>query len=287
MLDLDILKAIISKVLANMTDNSFAAVHPQPIPLGVSNRHIHLSQKDLEGLFGEGYKLHNRNDLSQPGQFAAVETVIIAGPKGALEKVRILGPVRKQSQVEISQSDAYKLGLSPSVRESGDLKGTGGLAVIGPKGSVQLNEGLIIAKRHIHMTPADASFYGVSDSETVSVRVGGERGLTFDQVVIRVSDRFALDFHIDMDEANACGARTGDKAFLIKRRSLALPDNHSVKLGNTPGFKAADEPVRLVTDELARNAWKSRTPLLIEKNALITPLARDTIKELGVEVIVK
>jgi putative phosphotransacetylase len=186
------------------------------IPVGVSNRHIHLTEKDLFTLFGEGYKLTNVKFLSQPGQFAAKETVVIRGPKGEIQNVRVLGPVRKASQVEISKTDMFTLGVIVPVRMSGDIKGTPGIEVIGPNGSVTLQEGLIIAKRHIHMHPDEARQFGVQDNEVVQVKTSGERALIFDQVVIRVHETFALDFHIDIDEANAAGLKTGDTIQLVK-----------------------------------------------------------------------
>lgn len=186
------------------------------IPVGVSNRHIHLTEKDLFTLFGEGYKLTNVKFLSQPGQFAARETVVIRGVKGEIQNVRVLGPVRKASQVEISKTDMFTLGVIVPVRMSGDIKGTPGIQVIGPNGSVTLQEGLIIAKRHIHMHPDEAKQFGVQDNDVVQVKTSGERALIFDQVVIRVHETFALDFHIDIDEANAAGLKTGDTIQLVK-----------------------------------------------------------------------
>jgi putative phosphotransacetylase len=186
------------------------------IPVGVSNRHIHLTEKDLFTLFGEGYKLTNVKFLTQPGQFAAKETVVIRGVKGEIQNVRVLGPVRKASQVEISKTDMFTLGVIVPVRMSGDIKGTPGIEVIGPNGSVTLQEGLIIAKRHIHMHPDEAKQFGVQDNDVVQVKTSGERALIFDQVVIRVHETFALDFHIDIDEANAAGLKTGDTIQLVK-----------------------------------------------------------------------
>ena len=148
------------------------------VPVGVSNRHIHLSQTDLETLFGAGYSLTVRNDLSQTGQFAAEETVTIEGPKSSMANVRILGPTRKETQVEISRTDSFALGVQTSVRDSGSLEGSPGLTLVGPKGKVTLDKGVIIAHRHIHMTEADAETFGVKDKEMVSVRVGGSEGVT-------------------------------------------------------------------------------------------------------------
>ena len=159
------------------------------IVVGVSNRHVHLSKEDLEVLFGKGYQLTPVKDLRQPGQFAAKETVTIVGPKGAIENVRVLGPIRKETQVEISRTDAFKLGLNPPVRDSGDLDGTPGIVIVGPAGVVVKNRGVILAKRHIHMHPKDAQHYGVKDKDIVRVIVEkGERRLIFDDVLVRVRE---------------------------------------------------------------------------------------------------
>lgn len=177
--------------------------------IGISNRHIHLSQSDANTLFGSNYQLTKMKDLSQPGQFAAEETVIIKGPKSEIAKVRVLGPYRKFSQVEILASDNFKLGTNAPLRLSGDLEGSEAIEVIGPNGTLHLNQGLIVAKRHIHMTVADAELFGVTDGQIVKVKTPGERGLVFDNVVIRVDDSFLLDMHIDIDEANAAGLGAG------------------------------------------------------------------------------
>jgi len=187
------------------------------IVVGVSNRHVHLSKEDLEVLFGKGYQLTPVKDLRQPGQFAAKETVTIVGPKGAIENVRVLGPIRKETQVEISRTDAFKLGLNPPVRDSGDLDGTPGIVIVGPAGVVVKNRGVILAKRHIHMHPKDAQHYGVKDKDIVRVIVEkGERRLIFDDVLVRVREDFALEFHVDTDEANAAMLNNGDLVYIVE-----------------------------------------------------------------------
>ena len=169
-----------------------------------SARHVHVSPADLAILFGEGYQLTKKKDLSQPGQFACEERVAVIGPKNSFPAVSILGPERKQTQVEISASDARAIGVSCPVRESGDLAGSAGCKIVGPKGEIEISEGVIIAKRHIHMTPADAEKYGVEDKQIVSVKIDSpDRSLIFGDTVVRVSDSYALAMHIDTDEANA------------------------------------------------------------------------------------
>lgn len=186
------------------------------IPVGVSNRHIHLKREDLDQLFGEGYQLTTAKELSQPGEFAATETVIVIGPKGQFPAVRILGPLRKFTQLEISRSDSYSLGVKAPLKASGNIKGTPGIKLIGPKGELEIEEGVIVAERHIHMTPEDSAKFDVKDGEYVSVKCEGERSLIFNQVLIRVKDSFALDMHIDTDEANAAGLRTGDHVEIVR-----------------------------------------------------------------------
>ncbi len=179
------------------------------IPVGISNRHLHLSRADLDVLFGKGYQLKQMKPLSQPGQYAAEECVDIVGPKGKIEKVRVLGPERKATQIEVSQTDAFKLGLKPPVRDSGDIVNSPGIRVVGPAGQVELKEGVILACRHIHMHTSDAQRFGVKDKQRVRVICDGERGVVFENVLARVHDQFALEMHIDTDEANAALLKNG------------------------------------------------------------------------------
>lgn len=173
------------------------------VPVSISARHLHLQQEHVEVLFGKGHELSKFKEISQPGQYACNEKVTLKGPKGTIENVRVLGPLRKQTQIEISRTDARKLGISPPVRNSGNLAGSEAITLIGPKGTILLEEGCIIADRHIHMTPKDARDFGVKDKQKVSVLVEGEKGGVMGQVTIRVNERYALDMHIDTDDANA------------------------------------------------------------------------------------
>ncbi|MCD8396709.1 MAG: phosphate propanoyltransferase [Lachnospiraceae bacterium] len=185
------------------------------VPVGVSARHVHLTQEHVEALFGPGYQLTKRKEL-MGGQFASNETVTIVGLKlRAIENVRVLGPVRKASQVEVSATDAIRLGMNVPVRESGDIEGSAPIAIVGPKGAIYLNEGCIVAMRHIHMSPADARAAGVRDGDFVSVRADNERGTIFDHVKIRVDESFTLEMHIDTDEANAALISTGDMVTIV------------------------------------------------------------------------
>ena len=171
-----------------------------------SARHVHLTAEHIAILFGEGHTLTNKKDLSQPGQFACAERVDVVGPKNTIKGVSILGPARPASQVEISLTDARTLGVAAAIRESGDIAGTQGVKLVGPCGEVELTEGVIAAKRHIHMTPADAAEIGVSDKQIVSVKLDTDRPLVFGDVVVRVNPNFALAMHIDTDESNAAAA---------------------------------------------------------------------------------
>ncbi|WP_166237813.1 phosphate propanoyltransferase [Paenibacillus turpanensis] len=185
------------------------------VPVGVSARHIHLSPEHIEILFGAGYQLKEFKPLSQPGQFAAEEQVAVVGPKGRFDKVRILGPARGATQLEISRTDSFTLGIPAPVRQSGKIDGTPGITIVGPKGEVTVDKGVIVAARHIHFHTSDAERMGVADQQELRVRVGGERGVVFEHVIARVSDQFALDMHIDTDEANAAGVKNGDLAEII------------------------------------------------------------------------
>lgn len=186
------------------------------IPIGISNRHIHLCESDLYKLFGNGYELTPIKDLSQKGQYACKETLTICGAKGAIEKVRILGPVRKDTQVEILAGDCFKLGVKCDIRTSGDIDGTPSLTLIGKNGSVELEKGVIVAKRHIHMTPQDAQELNVLDKEIVCIKIDTARGGIYDNTTVRVTDESTLECHLDTEEANAMGITSKDNIKIIK-----------------------------------------------------------------------
>jgi len=178
--------------------------------LGVSNRHVHLNREDMDILFGPGSELTNIRDLVQPGQYACAELVTLVGPKGSLEKVRVLGPLRKQTQAEVSVTDTYKLGVPAVVRDSGLLGDTPGVVIVGPRGAVIKQEGVIVASRHLHLATAEAEQFGVKDGDRVSIVVQeGERPVTFGNVLVRVSDQYSGETHLDLDEANAAFLKSG------------------------------------------------------------------------------
>lgn len=179
------------------------------VPVGISNRHIHLSQEHIEVLFGAGYFLKKMKDLSQPGQYASEETVTLIGPKGTIPGVRVLGPARKTSQVELSRTDTFKIGVKPPVRDSGNLEETPGIDVQGPKGLLHMEQGVIIAARHLHITPKDGIKYSLKDGDYVRAIVPGPRGGVLEKVLVRVSSNYAMDLHLDTDEGNAFGLVNG------------------------------------------------------------------------------
>lgn len=186
------------------------------VPVGISNRHLHLSLSDLETLFGNGHQLKSVKDLSQPGQFACEETVNLIGPKGTISKVRILGPIRSVTQVEVSKTDSFVLGFTPPVRDSGSVSGSPGITIEGPAGKVELKEGVIIAQRHLHLHTDEAAAMGLHDKEIISVKFEGVRETTFGNVLVRVHPNFKKDLHLDTDEANAAGLANGDLGTVVK-----------------------------------------------------------------------
>lgn len=228
---------IVRQVLAGMTDGNAAGkgagacascsdcksgcasvgVAASEVPVGVSNRHIHLSRADVDTLFGAGYELTPLKELSQPGQYACKETLTIIGPSlRPIEGVRVLGPVRKVSQVEISKTDSYTLKVKPPVRESGKIAGSAPITIVGPKGVVTLSEGCIIANRHIHMSEEDGRKFGVRDNDYVTVDVEGTRRTRWYDVQVRVHRDFRLEMHVDTDDANAVGIGNGSRVRIVK-----------------------------------------------------------------------
>lgn len=213
----EITKAVLQALSAEGVSPQQSKTEDGNIPVGVSNRHIHLCREHLDILFGSGYELTHFKDLSQPGQYACKETLTIVGPSlRPIENVRVLGPLRNASQVEISRTDSFTLKVKPPVRESGSISGSAPITIIGPKGVVTLKEGCIIANRHIHMSIADGAAFGVKDGEYVTVDAVGERRTRFYDVQVRVSDKFALEMHLDTDDANAAGLSGKSKVKIVK-----------------------------------------------------------------------
>lgn len=216
---MDIDTSVVAEIVCRVIEAGAGAPAEAPgtVPVGVSNRHIHLTREHVEILFGKGYELTKLKDLSQPGQYACKELLTIVGPSlRPIENVRVLGPVRKNTQVEISRTDSFVLKVKPPVRESGNIAGSAGITIIGPKGVVTITEGVIIANRHIHMSPADGAAFGVRDGDTVTVEAGGERRTRFYDVQIRISEAFRLEMHVDTDDANAAGIGNGARVRVVK-----------------------------------------------------------------------
>ena len=186
------------------------------VPAAASNRHVHLCRKDIDTLFGEGYELTPVKPLSQPGQFACKETLALVGPKGRIEKIRVLGPARKDTQVEISITDSFKLGIKPVIRMSGDVLGTPGGTLVSGRASVELCCGVMVSARHLHLSGQQAKELGLRDGQTVSLRSQGERAVVFENVLVRSGDAHEMEVHLDVDEANAAGLKNGDILEIIE-----------------------------------------------------------------------
>ncbi|KAB7706653.1 phosphate propanoyltransferase [Bacillus aerolatus] len=278
------IQSIVEEVLQQLGQKQ-PTLQPNQIPIAVSGRHVHLSEQHLAVLFGESYALKKKNDLSQPNQFAAEETVILSGPRGTIERVRVLGPSRNLTQVEVSQTDAFKLGVKPPIRQSGDIKGSSPVTIIGPKGSVYLTEGLIIAQAHIHMSPDDADRFQVKDGQYVQVTTGTERPITFGRVLIRVSPSYRLEMHIDTDEANAGFIRTGQIGELIIA-GQAAPSPSPVMVQEVKHASTVFEGKLLTQHDVQQSA---ESVIQVRKSTIVTPLAKDTARDLSkkIEVIDK
>ncbi|HNT37312.1 MAG TPA: phosphate propanoyltransferase [bacterium] len=211
----NLVQAITARVLEEIRGGGSSSGSTTPsrllVPVGISVRHLHISQEDLETLFGHGAQLHRRNDLYQPGEYAAQESVTVIGPKlRAIERVRILGPTRPKTQVEISRTDAITLGVSPPVRDSGHLVNSESIVIVGPKGAIHLREGLILAGRHFHCPTDLATRHGLKDRQIVRIRIVGEKAMMLENALMRVRDSFKPEVHLDTDDGNAAGLVCGD-----------------------------------------------------------------------------
>ncbi|MFY2308534.1 phosphate propanoyltransferase [Lysinibacillus fusiformis] len=278
----NLVQKIVEEVLQQVLKNQSSPPHDGKIPIGVSARHVHLAQAEVEQLFGENYQLTPKFELSQPGQFAAEETVVIAGPKGSIERVRILGPARSLSQVEVSWTDAMKLGIKPPLRISGDIQGSSSVTLIGPKGSVVLNEGLIIAQAHIHMSPEDSAKFNVMDGQSVQIKVEGIRPIILSNVVIRVSERYRLEMHIDTDEANAGLIQQGTVAEIVQHQvneqSIPVKEQSPVVAKvEKPAIYHYDKKLLSQLEVLEIDAQE----IVVPKKTIVTALAYDKLRELN------
>lgn len=209
-------KSDIEATIKKSIIEALAAKNRYYIPAAVSNRHIHLSQEVLEALFGKDYVLRKLRPLSQPDQYACEEKVTLVGEKGAIKGIRVLGPVRPDTQVEITVTDSFVLGIPPVVRMSGDVNGTPGGKLVGPKGEYDLSFGVIVARRHLHASAQQAAWFGLNDGDVISVRKPGLRPVVFEEVVVRAGSSHDLELHLDTDEANAASIKNGDLLELIR-----------------------------------------------------------------------
>ncbi|MDO5346092.1 MAG: phosphate propanoyltransferase [Lachnospiraceae bacterium] len=285
------------------------------VPVAISARHVHLSLQDLETLFGAGYQLTPLKPLVQPGQFASREQVTLAGPKGKLEKVRIIGPVRKATQVEVSMTDSIGLGIKNCpIRMSGDIEGTPGIRVIGPKGEITLDHGVIVAKRHLHLSEEEARAYGIHNGQVISLRVTGPRSCILNDVVCRTGKGHELEFHVDTDEANGCclkneellevlisgeaqletckGTCKSGKGCTCKKQEAGKPekakeaDKTGPETGKAMTPEAGAQVLDLVTERDVNDACgQRRKKIFCGLRALITPSASDRAGELGIEIV--
>ena len=213
-MDKDYIKSIVRKEIIRKLIEKYGIYY---VPVAISNRHVHLSDNHIEKLFGKGYSLKPIRDLSQPGQFVCDEKVAVIGSKGTIEGVRVLGPSRDDTQVEISITDSYKLGIKPMVRMSGELSETPGCKLVGPKGEVCLDKGVIVAARHLHISDEEAGLFGINNGDIVRAKKTGERAVVFDEVVVRSGKGYRLELHIDTDEGNAAGISNGDMLLLERK----------------------------------------------------------------------
>lgn len=294
------IQEIILRVLAECGEQGNGWEIPLDIPVEVSAKHVHLTQEAVEKLFGAGASLTLKRPLSQPGQFLSEERVTLLTPKGRMENVAVLGPVRDAVQTELAMTDCRALGISAPLRMSGDLSGAADIYLMGPKGVIEAKGSVIVAQAHIHLTPQDAERAGVMDGQRVSVTIPGKRQTTFEQILCRVSSQAALAMHIDFDEANACmlpknaTARMKTKT-VMEGTAAGSADAAAVSAGESAlRNTAAGEPEesaplfegKLITEAVARRlAAGRRTPVVLAKGVIVTPSAKDVLRYAGIDVL--
>lgn len=278
-------RAFIEKIIKIVMEEMRKEMEEVQIPLGVSNRHLHLCREDMDILFGKGSELNKLKDLRQPGQYAAEETVAIRGPKGELQNVRVLGPLRSKTQFEMSVTDSFAVGLKAMVRESGKIDGTPGFEIIGPCGSVQKKEGAIVAMRHIHLSPEAAERLGVKDKQIVKTEVGSVRKTIFDDVLIRVSSSYLPEMHLDMDEANACLGKNGDLVKIVKEApaNREVNDRPDIPKQFLSGGQSAEISKKVISVQTIMEHRNYRR-LVVRKDSIVTALAREEANKRGIEI---
>lgn len=291
----EMIKKVVAEVISGyLEDQSSYVSEGLEIPIGTSARHVHLSETDVERLFGKGYVLTKKRDISQPGQFLCEERVTIIGPKNVFQNVAVLGPIRKNTQVEISVSDARILGVDPPVAMSGELDDAGDIMIASPQACIKAEKSLIVAKNHVHFSAQEARQAGVSDGDLVDVVMQTERSLTFRNVPVRAGDKHKLEMHIDFDEANACLYKKGDKAILIKQTGIrpVNPQACEIQEKSAKDFEKAG-PVsmemkletKFVTEKQMQEAvLKGCHMISVGKKAIISPLAMDLARQNNMQI---
>jgi len=273
------INAIVESVLSELNQEAGSRIqsgaHPT-IPVEASARHVHLAQEAVERLFGPGASLTQARALSQPGEFLSEQRVNVVTAGGVLERVAILGPVRKAVQAELSLTDCRALGISAPVRLSGDLRGGADVLLVGPAGIYEAKSAAIVAQSHIHMTPDDAARFGVSNGQALSVHVQTKRPVAFEQVIVRVSPRYRLAMHIDLDEANACALEPGTAGSMLNAKCLMLNENNPVAPAVTE---------KVVTESIAKILIKRGAPVILKKGTILTPSARDVFS--GARILIE
>lgn len=282
-MDEDALKRLVRNTILTV----FAGKGLFYLPVAVSARHVHLSRQDFETIFGKGASMTHYKDLSQPGQFACAETVEVCGPKGSFAKVRVLGPERSSSQVEIAVSDSFVLGINPVIRMSGDTAGTPGCILKGPAGTVELKEGVIVAARHVHMSDEQAAAYGVKDGDSVAVKTSVPREGLIGGVVVRCGKGFDLEVHLDTDEANGNGILRGTILEAVIGGKSAGNGAALLPLaeGGSASFAACSHILSLVTERDVNNALaRGEKTLYCSIKGFISPMAADRAREKGMTI---
>ena len=256
------------------------------VPIEASARHVHLCQADIDTLFGKGYQLTVKKNLSQPGEFLARERVKILGERSIIENVAVLGPARKQTQVEVSLSDAFTLGIEPPINLSGNLNGAADVVIINGVNTVNAKSSTIIARNHIHMTPEEAETFGVKDRQEVNVKVTGVRPMTFENVVIRVDKSFSLAMHIDLDEANACGEKFGIKAEIIGLSAdTPKPASIGKKLHDKPAVNRLEYNEKLLNEaQASKYSIHEGAELCMPAKTIVTPAAKDMLRKYKIAI---
>ena len=250
------------------------------VPVASSNRHIHLCRNDMEALFGKNYELKKMRNLIQPGQFACEEKVAIITPKGRIAGVRVLGPLRKQTQVEISATDSYKLGIPLCIRMSGDLEGSPGCRIEGPLGEIEINKGVIISARHLHMSQEEANIFGLKNKDIVKVRKQGVRSVTFDNIVVRAGEGHSLELHLDTDEANAAGIEKREFLKLVRDGEVTVEDSLS------PAKEEILDVMELITEwDIKELSGAGKKAVKLAPKGIATPLAVDKAKDVGITIL--